>query len=143
MSRIQAIFIVLFALFFFSFIERDRSQIVGKWVIYKVKSKRTGKVRIISKEEGLHFAEYIDNGKFKTYSVIKGDTISHLEGNWKITPSGKGIKKFNISDIPDNPMHIFSDHEITIISVNKEELVTKEYTDSEIGPDIVYFKRIK
>jgi hypothetical protein len=143
MNSPKNILILAFTILIFSSYEMITSPIVGKWMTYKVKSKGTGKTRIISQGKEQHISEYFDNGKFKNYTIINGDTVGLIIGNWTFNVSKKTIKKFNITDVPDDPIHNFFDHEIPLISVNKDELVTKEYTDSEIGPDIVYFKRIK
>jgi hypothetical protein len=143
MNRLKCILTLLFTFLIFSSYEMVTSPIVGKWMIYKVKSKETRKIRIIYQDKEQHFSEYLDNGKFKNYTIINGDTIGLIIGNWTFNVSKKTIKKINITDVPHDPINIFNDHEISLVRVSKDKLITKEYFDSEIGPDIVYFKRVK
>ena len=98
---------------------------------------------MLPKSDGQSIVEFLSTGKFKRYEILRSDTIFMLIGKWTLIKNSQVIKEYNISEVPNNLTYKFTEHIIPIINLTQDELVTEEYTNTETGPDEVYYKRLK
>ena len=116
-------------------IDSTSSKVVGKWLLVKHTLPEKGKEKNFLTANDIYTQEFNADGTYqaKWFDKKLGATVN--EGKWKLIDNGRKIHLYNISDVPDDPIILISDHDLSIIKLTTTEFVTEEYlfTEAPIG----------
>jgi hypothetical protein len=145
MKYLQTIIILLFSTLLFGQISDPKTNIVGKWTMFKHILVENGKPVDKFNSDAIIVYEFNVDGTYKLTSAFKYqgkfDTVVTV-GKWKISSDKKKIELFNSKFLPPHDKDgTCADRPLIIKKLTSTEFVTEEYWFSEVPVGTSSYKK--